>query len=416
MAKKQDSDRTGRKERLRKKLARLRRPFLEKFYSDELSSIIPGDFEFNLQLLVADGVRPVGLDTVVEDFGWEEDDEVMTGSVSLRRPDPTEPASLPIATGMRIRCRVRWANRRKWYILWTMRVAPPDTDAVAGQVAISLEDDLVALKRNKRWWSFRSTKKKDHWTVDQIARRVARKEGLRLGRVIKGQAQIKKLEGEMYGLDVLRKALEKEKEWTGAKYIIRMRNGLLEIVPYRRNPVLYVLGRAITAAGLTEEQKGRPVTSIVARGRIGKGSGAKKLEREIVVPSVVRQWGYVAKEKNYGQVDSMAALVRKAKRDLAEELRVKRTAELEFPGIPFIRRGDGCRWMNREPGWHGPSKTSRDRTFIYCDRIAHSVGPAGDYRTNGTFVQEDPYVEDSVKTFRKMRAQRRANRRSRGDN
>jgi hypothetical protein len=221
----------------------------------------------------------------------------------------------------------------------------------------------------------------------------------------------------MTDLDAIRKAYKHEKEKTGRRFVIRMRRNRLEVVPYRRNPVLYQFGDRLMSAVLTQEGPDRPTTVIVAKGRIGKGKDAKKVEHRYYKRSAVRQLGKVELEKNYGTVDSLDDLRKKARTTLAEKLRPRRVGTLVTPGIPWVRRGDAIRWFNDEPGWHGATKHSKDRTFIFVRSARHSVSSSG-YTTEMDVTQVDPYVKDRERRDKEARARKRKERkrdRKRGD-
>lgn len=394
----------GRTERARSARGQAHRPDLRKVYDREMRDVTPGDYEFMLELIRGRGVATLVLDDVVENFDWTDEAAVLTGNVTLRRPDPEDPGSLPIGAGHQIRCLTRSAGR--WYEVWQMRVqTPPSVDPIDGTLDVELKDDLDLLARNRRDWSFRKTQHRGRgWFAHEIAREVARREGVRLGQVARGTVRINKLvmKGKS-GLDVIKEAYGREREETGRRFIIRMRKGRLEVIPLRRNKILYIFRDEFQEALLTGEQKARPVTLVHARGRIGKGSDAETIRSTVYRRAIVRRYGHVSAEHDFGRVVSRAQLRRKATRWLADQIRVKRAAEVTLPGVPFIRRGDGARWINGEPGWHGPSRSSRDRTFVYCTRVAHQVASGGDYSMSVSFIQEDPYVADQKRRDQEMR-------------
>lgn len=401
----------GRDERANTRAAKAKLPNLSRYYKGTLREIEPGAFEFTATLLRGKGKPPVGLDEFLESVTWEDASASLTGTLALRR-SPDTPRAIPILGGHRVRLRTRF--RGQWYDLWTMRAAAPDVN-LDGSISVVLADDFQALRRNRRDWSFRKTKRRKRgYYPGEIAKKVAKSEGVRVRRVVRGTHRLTKLvRKDTTALDVLREAYEKEHEKTGIRFILRMINGELEIVKYRRNRVLYVLRDQITGGLLSAEQETHPITVIDAKARVGKGRETKKVERRIFVRSVVRRFGWVAKEKSYGKVSSTAELGKLAKRDLAKEIRPSRTAELTVPGIPFIRRGDGVRWPNKEPGWHGKEvEHSRDRTYVYVRAISHSVDSGG-YTSTLTVVQEDPFAKDRERLDEEARKRAEAKRKRR---
>jgi hypothetical protein len=302
------------------------------------------------------GRKPVELDPYVESFEWVDEEAQLTGTLSLAQHDPAEP--VPIGRGFTVRCRVRWG--RGWYEVWRMRAGRPESDPIGATVTLPLTDDLDALDRNRRDWRFRKTHARGRgWRADEIAAVVCRREHVRVRHLARGTKRLRKLARDhTSGLQVIKAAYAAEREESGRAFIIRMRGGRLEVTPFQRNRVLYVL-------------RGQIETALLSR------------------------------------VDSAAHLRAKARRDLAKAIRLRRTANLTFPGIPFIRRGDGMRWVNTEPGWHGPSADSRDRTYVYVTAVRNQVGASGEYTTDLDVSQVDPFVKDRERREKELRAKRR---------
>lgn len=402
----------GKKQRAKTREARARLPNLSRYYKGALREIEPGEFEFSATLLRGIGRKAIALDEYAEEIEWADEGPVLTGTVSLRR-EPSRPREIPILGGHRIRLRVRYRN--SWHTLWTMRCAAPQVSLGEATITVELSDDLDALNRNRRDWSFRRTKKHPKgYRAHEIAREVARREGLRVRALARGKYRMKKLvRKNTRGLVVIGEAYRFERRKTGTRFIVRLTDGELEVVPFRRNRILYVFREQIQEALLTAEQRAHPVTVIDAKGRVGKGKDAKKVSRRVYHRAVVRRYGWVAKEKNYGRVDSAADLAREARRDLAKAIRVRRTADLTVPGVPFLRRGDGIRWGNREPGWYGKEvEHSRDRTYVYVRAIRHSVSSGG-YTTSMTVVQDDPFRKDRERQDEEARDRAKKRRKAR---
>lgn len=400
---------TGREERAQQRRARARRPNLRRYYREELADFEPGAFAFNVQVIGAGGAA-TSIDEAVESIRWADEGTALSGDLSLRRPDPDDAASLPIRKGYQVRLRVLWKAR--WYTLWTMRAGSPETNLEDGTVTVEVADDLDRLRRNKRNWFFRKTKRRKRgYRADEVARVAARKEGVRLGRIARGTTRFELKKKNASALDVIKDAYAKERTASGRRFIVRLRNGRLDVVPYRRNPVLYVLKDQIVAALLTEEQRARPVTMIRAKGRLGRGKNAKKIRLTFFRRAIVDQFGLLSRDKEYGRVSSRGALRRAVMRDYAREIRVRNTAEITFPGIPFIDRGDGMRWVVDEPGWKGRAEHSLDRSFVYVRSISHEV--AETYTTTASIVQEDPFVKDEVRADEERRAAAKKRRKAR---
>ena len=160
--------------------------------------------------------------------------------------------------------------RKRWRQLMTMRVdgCPSPTPARA-RCAIAMADDLALLTRQKRDWSFRKTKQRGRgWYPGEIAKAVAKKEGLRIGNIHRGKHRIAKLEKkDTHGLDVIFAAYKKERAKTGKRYLVRIRDNKLEIEPYHHSTYTYVLDEAIEAASVTRTpEKAEPGDGVARQG------------------------------------------------------------------------------------------------------------------------------------------------------
>lgn len=402
---------SGTDEREETATAKARGPDLGKVYDRELAELTPGDFRFKLDMR-RKGLATLPLDGAVESFSWRDDPdgEKVSASLSLRRPDPDKPDSLPLGLGHKVRCRTRWAGQ--WYELWTLRAGQPAwTLEGGGEVEVS--DDMALLNANRRKWTFRTTKSRPRgWLCHEIAEAVCEREGVDVGTLAKGTKRIKKMVREKdSAAQMIRAAYKEETDHTARKFVMRMRDGALEVVPYRRNSTLYVIREQIMQALLEVERNATPTTVVEAKGRIGKGKGARSVKHTEFRQAIVDRYGYVAVEKNYGRVGSHAALREEAQKTLAKALSAKRSAELTVPGIPFLRRGDGMRWLTDEPGFTGGTVDLRDRSFVYVTGVTHTV--AADYTTQLTVVQEDPFEADRKRLEKAQREKREAARRRR---
>lgn len=406
----------GQQQRRAEHTARVRRPDLGGLYQYRLPDIEPGLFEFELTLLRSRGKDNVPLTQAVTSFSWSDEETILAGQLTLQRPDPDSWASLPVAKGDRIRCRTRWGGRRSWYELWTMRCKGPETSIATDgtTVSIDLEDDLAKLRRNTREYKLRKTKRrKVGYYAHEVAQIVAKRAGVKLGRVAKGTVRIPKIAGTMSDLDALKKAYAYEKDKTGRRFVIRFDSkGRLEVLPYQRNRILYSFSHQLLSALASEESKDNPTTVIEGTGRIGKGKNARKVRHTEMRRDIVDRFGYVHDEKSYGRVDSLADLRGQVQRDYAKQLRVKRTATLEVQGIPFIRRGEGIQWLTDEPGWHGRSEKSLDRSFVFTKAVRHQVD-GSTFTTSMDIVQDDPFVKDQERREKEARQRARDARKKR---
>jgi hypothetical protein len=331
--------------------------------------------------------------------------------VQLRRPDPERRDSLPITNGYRIRCRVRWGQ--KWYELWTMRCGTPDVDIGEGTVTVELKDDLDLVRRGRRHYVFRKTKRRKHgYFGHEMLRIAARREGIRLGRIVKCKKRMGKVDlwGSFHDLAV--KVYTNEREETGRRFLFRMDSrGRFEVVPYKRNALVYVLRDQLRQAAVSKPpKKANPVTILKGKARIGKGDDAKKIRHTEYRREMVRRFGHMEREKDYGRVESRAELRKKMRRDLAEEYKFDTLLRVQHAGIPFVRRGDGAKLPLPSEELTG------SRSWVYCTSAQHTV-QAGTYTSDFEFNREDPFDADRERYEKFLRERKRKQRkkRKRGD-
>jgi hypothetical protein len=399
---------TGRAQRKQTPAARAKQPSLARYYGKRLSAVQPGDFEFELTLMRGRGTKPFALDDFVQSFEWADDETAMSGNVQLVRPDADDAGTLPVGRGHRIRCRVKWGGH--WFEVWTMRCDAPETNVEPEQVTVSvdLHDDMDIVARGKRHYLHRKRKGHPHgYFGHEVLRDEAKREGIRLGAVVKCTSRMTKIDVTGSFLDLATAIYKHEHEKTGLTYVLRMHNGRFEVVHYRRNRILYVLGDQIrTATVHRDPKKDKPVTLLVGKGRVGKGKAAKTVRHTEYRREMVARFGYMRRVKDYGHVDSAGALRSKMKRDLADEYKVDTSVDVEVAGIPFIRRGDGAQLVLASEGFSGV------RSFVYCTGARHQV-QGGSYTSSFSFDLVDPFLKDQERREKDARAKARRKRKAR---
>lgn len=401
----------GRKERANSPAGKLRAPNLASIYTKQLRDVAAGDFDFRTVLIrpekPKDDGRFVILDRATTSIEWSDETPVLTGGLTLHRPDPLKPSTLPVKERHRVRLLVRWGGA--WYRLWEMRVeSDPEPTGSSGDLRVELSDDLASLRQNVRDWEFKKSKARPKgWPPQAITRKVCGREGVRMGKIAKGAARLKKLKKTASGLEIIMRAYAAERQKSDRSFVIRLRNGRLEVVPVKRHKVLYEI-RGVELDYSTETgspKKKRPTTVIEAKGRVGK----KKIEAKVFRRAILKRFGLSTAERSYGKVDSKAELREKAMRELAEEIRVKRTATLTIPGIPFIERGDTVRWITKEPGWSGPGVGTQDRSYAYVTGVSHSATPAS-FTSSMTLSQVDPFLKTGSSKSKAKRDEKKGQR------
>lgn len=360
-----------------------KQPDVQGLYKRDMPPIRPGEFTFEIvQLAGGRVVQNVG--PLTESLGWADEAAMLTGQIVVNIPHEGPKLTL----GFNHEVRLRVIDSGRWYELWRMRCAEPETSIDGHTLSIELKDDLTPLQRSIRDWSFRRTKRRRRgWRCDEITRQVAKKEGVRVRRLEKGKHRLSALvKKEGSGLDVIREAYIKERDASGRRFVIRMRDGMLEVVAYRRNPVLYTLEREFISGTITRERgtSEHPYTVITGHASVGRGKRRKKVTVTVHDRGIVAQFGYHAKAVNYGNQKSRAALTATIKRELALNLKTKPSVTVTYPGIPFINRGDAVRVFIPEHGLRG-----KDALF-YAQACRHQLDGSG-YTTDFDLVQDDPF-------------------------
>lgn len=383
---------SGRDERGGGLTARQRRPHLSHYYRHRAGHITPGEYEWRIRLRRPGIGKPnntLTLRRATTTVSWTDEGSVLSGSISLQRPAPDAEHSIPIGVADRVTLDVK--RNKHWYRLWTMRVeGEPETDTGTGTITATLGDDLGALEMGERDWEFKKNDAHPHgWRAHEVAKRVCQKESVPVGKLAHGTEDLGKLKlDDAPGLAVLKEAYGRERDATGVRYLIRFRDGKLDITPMRRNKILYEIKKVAQDAFTSGASPGtRPVTCIEGHARVHD----KKVTVKVVAHRAAARFGQITKEEHYGRMGSRDAVRRKIHRQLAHELDPKRTATFTIPCIPFIERGDTIRWRTKEPGWHGEDELSANRQFCFVTEVTHTVAPEAQ-TTNLTVNQKDPMV------------------------
>lgn len=398
----------GRKERAGTVVGARRIPDVEDAYKASLAPLTLGAFDFRTTLLRGPGTKSLRLDPVVTSIEWSEEAREgdntsgLTGSIVLQRPDPGDPSSLPIGRAHQVKLEVRTAG--KFQDVFTMRVDPPELD-LPGSVNAALTDSLDAVSRGKRKWSVRA-KGNARIRAHEAVQKMAPEAGIRLGRVAEGTVRMRRVETTGNFLDFVKKAYELDSDRTGLLVIPRFVGGRLSILPYARNSVLYNLKDQLQEALLSEEAAVRPVTAIHGHARIGKNKGAKTRQYVVARPEIIARFGYIRSDRDYGRLDSYDDLVERVKRSYAYGLRVRRTATLTIPCIPFLRFGDAA-FLDL------PREGFKDKeAFVFVNSVSHSVTAAGQ-TTRLEVVATDPFKKYQQERDAKLREKKGRARRSR---
>lgn len=372
----------GREQRRQSQKGKSHAPDLSDWYRYHLPPISPGDYTFDLML---EREREPGIPLrLTQSLSWSDLQNSLSGSITESLPDPNDPSTLPVTRGQLVRCNTTWDG--KTYELFLMRTQSPQTQIDQGTITLTLQDDLALLQAGQEDWYFRTTKARPYgYFCNEIAAAVGKRLGIQTGQLAQGTKRLNIVMRQASGYAVIMKAYQEEHNASHRSFIVRIRNGLLEVVTPQRNALLYVLRDQIQTALLSAKTgTATPTTALTGTATIGTGKSAKKISFTALDRSVIARLGYIHKTKAFGQVKSMAELQDKVNRELAKGLRTNESISIQHAGIPFIHRGDGEEIELPAWGYKGA------QAFVYCTGATHAV-QGGSYISTFDFIARDPY-------------------------
>lgn len=341
-----------------------------------------------------------GLATTIE---WRSDagSAVLTGSMILQEPHAG--GTVHIHDGHMLRLDVRWGG--KWRELWRMRLDNGQRQ-LSGGWTFDLADDMQILQENEDDWHF--TKSKTHpkgWLVQDIVREVARRFRVPVGKIAAGTHYITDISGRMTALAVIQRAYSIERNATGRRFVMRWQNGKLNVLPMRRNDLLYLLKDQIIDGLLGREPRDSQFATAVTVRATVKKTGSKKRRKVVyryVNEKAVAKEGFVHRPISGGDVKSSADGERKAKRYIAKHSVRKRTITgLQHKGIAFVRRGDAMRVSLPQYGFSGKNG------ICFVSSGVWSLS-GGDFNMTLDFSFDDPWVLTQADKNAIARAAKRA--------
>jgi hypothetical protein len=384
----------GGKQRAKTQAAKAHKPDLAKYYNKVVEDLDFNSLEYRTTLLRPKGVKPhrADIDRLIASIDWryDEGDPVMHGAVALVPKDQWGGAS--IQEGDVLMLSVKWFG--KWTEVWRMVLTEPN-DSLSGGAGFDLEDPLYILQLSTDDWHYVKSKKAGHpngWLCHEIVKDVARRYGLRLGKIAKGTRRIHSLTyDDQSPLAIIQRAYALEKASTGHRFVIRWDAGKLNVVPMRRNPLLYVLSGQIEDAvlGLEEKNSGFATAGTV-RATVKDGKKHRKIVVKAQNAQAVRRYGFIHRNVTLGDVKDEGDATEKLKRQLNKVSQRKRTVTgIQHPLIPFIRRGDAIRVSIPSRGMSG------DKAICFVSSGSWNLtGGVGTMTLDVTF--DDPYVTSTA--------------------
>lgn len=379
-----------------------------RLFSADRPALHVGEQEFRFTRL-SPSHAPLPLDGIIEGADWVDDSQtpVLTGTVTLRKPDAPQQSRLRVDDGHQIRCEVLWQGT--WREVWTMRVWQPDLTLPDRAWTFQVYDDLYLLQQTRTDLDYKRTKSGPHangWRADEVVTDLAQRFRFKVGSLVKGSFRIRNLAlaDNVSIYSAIKSAYQHEADHSGRSFLIRWRNGALHVTTVDDESVPYVFAHQMTNISLRRERKESFATALTMHGKSGSGKKKSKMKVTVVNEAAVKQFGYIHKLKTSTNADNTDELRRQGKRLLAARCYRPRVVSFDHPGVAFLRSGDALQVSVPDEGLVGREGICFART------VSHSLS-AGNYtmtveaafeplRTQGGLIQQ---AED-----KKKRATKRA--------
>lgn len=375
-----------------KRKKRQKKPNLLKLYRRERTPFDPDEQVFRITVIRRDMPlrRIVNVDGMVEVLEWraEPGNPVLVGQVNMRKPDLQNPPKL--RDGHMLRLQVRYGG--VWREVWRMRMYD-GVKGLHGAWTWQLADPMRQLQESDDEWHFTKSAKKGKprgWLTHEIVREVARRYRIPVGKIAEGKHYITDLSGKMTPMQVIQKAYAIEKRANGRRFVIRWHKGKLNIVPMRRNPLMYVLKDTIEDAVIGREPRDKKyATALTVRATVKGKKGSRKREKIVVQyenKKAVARDGWIHRTISPDNIEDRKDAIKAAKKELRE--RSERKLKLEgvtHRGIALLRRGDHIRVVLPE------FKFTKKRSICFISSGVWTLS-GGEFTMSLDLTLDDPYV------------------------
>lgn len=369
------------------------------YWHKQRSPLEFGREEFRVTALRGGGRRSLHIDDIVEAFDWQEDAKhLMSGSVTLRRPDGSK---FDLRPGDMVKVEASPWGQAHWRELWRMRITEPEFQIAASQFVYQLADDLVRLNQSKGDFRYHKDKAHPHgWRGDEIIRDLGKRYGFKVGALPRFRHRIKKYNATgVSPLHVIAQVLKFERTETGRRFFLGWKNGKLWVTPFQRSRELLAMGPTIIDGTYqqTIADNFATVLDITAAATKKHGKDSKghtkhtkhRVKVRVTTPQGVKRYGYiVGKRTGPKGAQSVAELRAYGKRLLGKIAQPKQELTFTHEGIPSLKRGHAIRLSIPE--------ADIKRRVVFVSDVHHSV-QQGAYTMEVTVSFEDPYVNQRPK-------------------
>lgn len=338
----------------------------------------------------------IRLDPMVTSMNWE---DALIQTVNLSLVNPLDNDKLNVDLGHKITVFYSAKETGGWKKLWSLRVTSVTESADGETMEIEAADELEWLKKSKDDFSYRKGKGKSKdkrpkgWLAHQITRDVCKRYGIKVGSLVKGKKRITKLTKKGASpLSIIEEAYKQEREETGFKYVIRMRNGKLSVTRLRRSRELLIYGGQALDGQVTRRLNDKLATELTVRGQIKDGGSEKKKTIKVqATKKIRRRYGYIHDFWNLdGEAEGLKQMRKEAKRELTDRQEPDEEVTISVPGYPGLQRGDAIRLNWPRAGM---------KELVYVTAASHSVSP-GEYTTELTLSFDEFYVDQEGEKIR----------------
>jgi hypothetical protein len=362
------------------------------YWTRPAPSVRLGDERFRFTVLRG-SLPSVEANELVTGLSWIDQQAELTGNVQIDAAADV----LRVQEGHKLR--VEWSPtvNAPYRRLFTMQFMSPSHQVAAGAWTAELGSTLTTIRKSKDDYRFKVNKGHPRgWTCDQITTTVARRTGMRIGRIAKGTHRIKNLTGkDADPMDMIIKAYRAERRATGRRFFL-VWDGTLNVLPLRRSRYLLEVSSAVIDATYRESLEENFATALTVRAT-GKRSGGKKRKISVRVSSEegVKRYGYVHAAVTAPDADTEEEARAYGRRVLAKRMAPKRELEVTVPLMPDIRRGDAFKVEWRELGVN---------QVVFVAAASHSLS-AGGGTTTLTARFTDPYLDTKADRDRKKKCE-----------
>lgn len=351
---------------------------------------------YDFRLYAREGSKMVTLDEI-ESIQWDDASAVMTGSVTLREPDPAGLAGVP--DGNQVVCEYRQEGGA-WTGLWTMRIVSPTKTVENKQRTYSLANDLQRLVDSTDTFKFVKGKLRPlGWRTDQAIKSIFDAYGIEIapGGLPKMNSRITNWTLiDQHPLDVVHSALTRERNVTGIKYALRLdAQGRAVISAFKRPTQLYRLGVALMSAVYSVTRHPRFATALTVRAQTTSTSKDKKGHKKAVASKIsvsmsskgaIKRYGFVHRNIYSPDATSNATALNEGNQFLAAVAISTQQIQGSMSGMPTLRRLDAIRF---------DFPADKISQVVYITDASHSVG-GGTYTTTFTASFDDPFVDRKI--------------------